>query len=446
MVGDSGMRKQRKEDLMYLFPAVPYEYMKLMQDTPGPRNYCIFLTNGKELFARCFHRYKKGREIIERQRYVFAKDGYVRYGLKFDTYGKTHWEILTEFREPVFHSTCYACAYRPFDNSYNVLNFNAVENSDMKYSQLSKADELPISYLRLYIKHKNLEYLVKAGYSGLITEEHSGGWSCVYTPTLKIHADIDWKSNNLLKMLHLNRTEFKTLKDNERYYKDFILWRKEYPKYKPQDLLLLSKVFGSSIGTVGHLMHISKMSIRRTARYLFESGVPLRDYTDYLEQCKKLEYNLKDTAVCFPDNFYDMHTRCTSIIKYKADKKKNQEFASRLAERQKFEFEYNDLILIQPASMEDIIKEGQQLEHCVGGYAERHALGSTNIFFIRQRSAAHIPYYTVEVSNDYRIIQCRGYRNDSRREKPDEIKEFEKQYQKYLEGLKNGNNRIDKTA
>ena len=109
-------------------------------------------------------------------------------------------------------------------------------------------------------------------------------------------------------------------------------------------------------------MHISEMSIRRTARYLFESGVPLRDYMDYLEQCQKLEYNLKDTAVCLPNNFYDMHTRCKSIIKYKAYKKKNQEFASRIAERQKFEFEYNDLILIQPASMEDIIKEGQQLE------------------------------------------------------------------------------------
>ena len=265
------MRKQRKEDLIYLFPSVPYEYMKLMQDTPGPRNYCIFLTNGKELFIRCF--------------------GYVRYGLKFDTYGKTHWNILTEFKEPVFHSTYYSCGYRPFDNSYSVLNFSAVENSDMKYSQLSKADELPISYLRLYCKHKNLEYLVKSGYGGLITEEHSGGWSCVYTPTLKIHADIDWKSNNLLKMLHLNRTEFKTLKDNERYYEDFIMWRKQYPKYSSQDLLLLSRVFGCSLGTVGHLMHISEMSIRRTARYLFESGVPLRDYTDYLEQCKKLEYN-----------------------------------------------------------------------------------------------------------------------------------------------------------
>ena len=46
------MRKQRKEDLIYLFPSVPYEYMKLMQDTPGPRNYCVFLTNGKALIEQ----------------------------------------------------------------------------------------------------------------------------------------------------------------------------------------------------------------------------------------------------------------------------------------------------------------------------------------------------------------------------------------------------------
>ena len=56
--------------------------------------------------------------------------------------------------------------------------------------------------------------------------------------------------------------------------------------------------------------------------------------------------------------------------------------------------------------------------------------------FLRKISEPDKPYFTVEVSNDYRIIQCHGYKND-KNGKPQEITEFEEQYQQYLEGLKN---------
>ena len=59
--------------------------------------------------------------------------------------------------------------------------------------------------------------------------------------------------------------------------------------------------------------------------------------------------------------------------------------------------------------------------------------------FLRKISEPDKPYFTVEVSNDYRIIQCHGYKND-KNGKPQEITEFEEQYQKYLEGLKNAGN------
>ena len=109
------------------------------------------------------------------------------------------------------------------------------------------------------------------------------------------------------------------------------------------------------------------------------------------------------------------------------------------------EFECGDLILRQPHSAEEIVNEGKVLCHCVGGYVERHLKAWTNIFFIRQRDKPDIPYYTIEVSNDFKIMQCHGYKND-KDGKPDEIKEFERVYTKYLEELRNGSNRIDRTA
>lgn len=44
---------------------------------------------------------------------------------------------------------------------------------------------------------------------------------------------------------------------------------------------------------------------------------------------------------------------------------------------------------------------------------------------------------TTRVGNSLKIIQCHGYRNDAATGKPEEIRKFEGEYTKYLEGLKN---------
>ena len=108
------MRQARKEELLRSFPDVPTEFMQQMQDGKSSANFVVLLTNGRELFARCYHRYGKGYRyaLYEAQRYVFAKDGSVRYGV--DDYGK--WQIRSEVREPVFYQQPYGYA----DKTYRV--------------------------------------------------------------------------------------------------------------------------------------------------------------------------------------------------------------------------------------------------------------------------------------------------------------------------------------
>ena len=122
------MKKGRKEDLLYCFPRLSASQEERMKGK-GAKNFVVFLTDGRELFARCYHRYSDGK-IAERQRYVFAKDGCVRYG--FDSTG---WKIRTEFREPVFCLTSYGYT---FDNSYQTIGMENIDRSDMKYSQYKK--------------------------------------------------------------------------------------------------------------------------------------------------------------------------------------------------------------------------------------------------------------------------------------------------------------------
>jgi hypothetical protein len=96
-------------------------------------------------------------------------------------------------------------------------------------------------------------------------------------------------------------------------------------------------------------------------------------------------------------------------------------------------------MIVLPQSVEDIVREGKLQNHCVGGYADRHAEGKLHILFLRKIAEPTVPYYTMEVSTNGNIRQCRGYANNwahkGGKPKTDDIIEFEKRYQKYLTKL-----------
>lgn len=321
------MKKTRKEALIYCFPAVDKELMDKMKGR-GAKNYVVFLTRGAELFARCFHRYSTG-DLVERQRYVFARDGSVRYGSD----NGINWSVRNDFREPVF---CKCCMGYNYDNSYSVLNIKAIDKSDMRYSQYQHYHgNMLICYLHAYCKHPNLEYLMKQGYD-VTSVRYTGWWG--YQEKFLLSQRVNWKSNDLLKMLGLNKTEFKTLKGSEQLWEQYLDYREEYPKLRPEDLLNIAKVFKNEHGTLERLVRITGLTPQRVARYIHEQEMTPLDYSDYLEQCETLEYNIHDTMIALPHDFWTMHNRLTQIINYEHDELVLQNFTKRLAERVCLEF------------------------------------------------------------------------------------------------------------
>lgn len=412
------MKNERKKELLNTFPAVPTNIEQKMHGK-NTANFVVFLTHGDELYVRCYHRYSKGG-LIERQRYVFANDGFVRYGTDF----KGKWNIRSEFREPVFCSVAYGYS---FDNSYTALNTQAIQQSCMKYSMADKyGNHLLIEYLKLYCKHPNIEYLLKSGYDPF-KEKVSGYWGG--QKSLHVSPKINWKSNNLLKMLNLNRTEFFTLKGSEVYYERYVMWREKFPKMKPEDILLVAKVFGYESGTLHRFCDETGLKPQRIARYLNENNIPSRDYDDYLEQCRELNYDMHDTAISMPHDFQVMHERLSELIKIKANDEARAAFKENYPLRKKLEYSFGNLFIRQPKSMEEIAKEGSLLHHCVGGYAERHANGILHILFIRRADKPDVPYYTMELSVSGDIVQVRGLRN---RDMTEEVTDFINHYKQYI--------------
>ena len=78
---------------------------------------------------------------------------------------------------------------------------------------------------------------------------------------------------------------------------------------------------------------------------------------------------------------------------------------------EKFEKKGDKFSIILPKMLGEITTEGQVLNHCVGGYLDRHAQGYTTIMFLRKNEALSTPFYTIEVDNNNTIVQIHGKHN-----------------------------------
>ena len=70
-----------------------------------------------------------------------------------------------------------------------------------------------------------------------------------------------------------------------------------------------------------------------------------------------------------------------------------------------FTFEYGDFVVVLPQSGQDIIDEGNNMHHCVGGYVSRVVENNTYIIFVRHKDTPKKCYITCQVSTEGKIGQ-----------------------------------------
>ena len=131
-------------------------------------------------------------------------------------------------------------------------------------------------------------------------------------------------------------------------------------------------------------------------------------YRDYLDTAYALGWCLEHSKVLWPEDLTAAHDKATRQVDDCAEELQAQ---SRKERRQKYEFELDGLRIIFPATVAAIKREGKALDHCVGGYAERHMRGVLTILFLRRVEAPSTPYVTIEMAGN-RIKQIHGYKND----------------------------------
>ncbi len=210
-----------------------------------------------------------------------------------------------------------------------------------------------------------------------------------------------------------------------------------------QDGFKLSKAYNDKIGyhyqdEFKKLTEKYKVEPVDALKYLIKQKADFYTWRDYIEAAEKCKLDLTVHNVLFPKYLKRAHDDAVSTVKAIALKKDNEKAKKRFDELEKlYGFEDGGYFIRPPFTAEEIVAEGKALHHCVGGYAGRHAAGTTTILFMRSVSEPDKPLYTIEMrGKDLR--QIHGYSN---RKHPKDVPEANEFFEKWLAWVKAGSKR-----
>lgn len=167
-------------------------------------------------------------------------------------------------------------------------------------------------------------------------------------------------------------------------------------------------------------------------------------YADYLKMADRAGYDLNNRSVLFPKNIREAHDVVQDLLEEKRAeedlKAADQRYKGipRIEKKIRKQFTYSDgKYYIRPAKTNrEIVEEGQRLHICVGNgrYAESMEKEKTYILFLRKKEDPDTPFYTVEITPEFKIIQRHGKYNKENKE----VTEVDSFLKKFVEEKGNG--------
>lgn len=323
-----------------------------------------------------------------------------------------------------------------------ILIGSTAENS--KLDRLLKAAKkdatYPVTYLRLWQKRPNIENLVMQGASRLIIEaiesERNLNQSYYHTkPRMPTLPWVNWKQNSPSKMLGMTKDEYNNCLKSKWDVLSLKFWQEE--KAAGRTLSADDMKCVQSLGALRciEVRNTTDLDYLKVARYLHkqkqrDNRCDFLILKDYWRIARIVGADMSLPDVQFPPRLMAAHDRVEQMRQWHKDAEKAAERAAR-KKLFKERFEHlkalaweQDGILIRPAKNETELKrEGNKLHHCISSYAERHANGSTAIFFVRKADNPKEPWYTLEFDEKKLAVrQNRGSHNCNRTK---EIQAFE---------------------
>lgn len=316
---------------------------------------------------------------------------------------------------------------------YTVYGLDEIAKSDFKYCQYEEFEKRTdgihydlCKYLAACsIYPRQIEMLMKTGCRELVEDLVCG--------RRKNRNIIKWTATNPCEAFNLDKVELRAFHESGCSVR-LIEWYKKLRRYKLPTSFETLREIDRCLDASDVTDICVRRNIRpdRLTRYLdrfvgprcggmgvYTIGCAYQDWKDYLVMAEKLHYDLTVETVLMPRNLDLAHQQAQEEMylkqkreerrKNKAERKAAKES---LARRQKrYNVEHDGYFIRIAVSSSEITREGKMLDHCVGGYAERHMSDKTTILFLRSSDAPDTPLYTVQMDGDF-LVQIHGYRNE----------------------------------
>ena len=334
--------------------------------------------------------------------------------------------------EPFTEGSYYWFRYTP----YVVLGIDAIGRSSFKYcgyEEFEKGIEAEWGLEKCRTRYDMMKFLAAASIYPrqieMLIKTNLGKLVYDLVCERRKNKDIfDWRKSNYLDAFGLTKPEMRAWRESGADMKCISWYKKLRRAGVPEsfdNLKYLSEALSYTVDANDFVRICCRMKLKPTKLFGYLSGGKLtaeagefQIYKDYINMAESLGWDLSNETVKLPRDLHKKHDEASEEINEKVLRADLDKVNSELCKRmRKYNFEFGDYFIRCAVSANEIVREGNTLNHCVGGYAQRHMSGKLTILFLRRRDQPHKSLYTIEMQGN-RLIQIHGYNNDRGKPQP----------------------------
>lgn len=288
----------------------------------------------------------------------------------------------------------------------------------------------PITYLKIWQKHRNVENLVKAGWTHLIEENITR--HAHYDPR-SIYTEVegvDFSKKKPHEMLRMSKADFKAFARNGIFWHEDVFgkWVEYHESGGRNSALEFDEYYkqfhASGVACLMAFRELDdQVDFQEIIKYLQKQGMDPDDLhylMDAREMARELYPDRELTqAELWPRNLKAVHDNLVRLQALQQDEAKNQKLNEgfrRIVDLYgHLEWTDGDLCIRLPRQNSDLIMEGKILDHCVARYGNVHVKGEGVIFFVRKYRRPERSYFTLNISmtdGAPKEVQLHGYKNE----------------------------------
>lgn len=406
----------------------------------------IFLStadNGETIYAQAYwtnkdydHNWAAEPLYMATYVYRFRRGEAVQWANSW--YGDTWYKQVNGFFHEPFRSG--GGLYISYDD-YQVIGLDCLKESFLKYIDFNCCRNRQrdgwwnlMRFLALAAQYpENVEMLQKAGMTDVLDD-----WT---RREKKNAANIKWGEKDPRQAFRLSGAELKAFLATGRSMAVMTLYKRAK---KQRDRMTMADCQGimDALGweaekELPKLVREYDITMKDLVRYLKRQadgertfGMAFRVWKDYVAAAEALERRIYREDVKFPKDLWTAHEEAAEQNRKRLEKERRRELRRQSAEaaererlskmayaqrkkelEKRYGYAAEGLMIRVPKNRAEILAEGKALQHCVGGYADRHMEGKVTILFLRQEAAPEVPFLTVEMNGD-KLVQIHGWKNE----------------------------------